>query len=75
MLFVAVCVLQYAVVSPKMSGLLVKLQFINTTILELPAAMQSAYANLNSAKANMVGSSPALRGTQLARLGCNQQYC
>lgn len=37
-----------------MQGLLDKLVFINTTILELPAAMQSAYTSLVDAKANLV---------------------
>lgn len=37
-----------------MQGLLDKLVYINTTIMELPAAMQSAYTNLASAKANLV---------------------
>lgn len=46
--------MQYDSVSPKMSGLLVKLQYINDTILELPTAMSDAYTSLYDAKSNMV---------------------
>lgn len=46
--------MQYLAVAPKMQGLLDKLVYINTTILELPPAMQSAYTNLANAKTNLV---------------------
>jgi hypothetical protein len=51
----AVLFMQYTAVAPKMQGLLDKLVYINTTILELPAAMQTAYTNLADAKTNLVG--------------------
>jgi hypothetical protein len=46
--------LQYGAVEPKISGLLNKLMFINTTVMELSAGIQTAYVSLQSAKASMV---------------------
>lgn len=51
----SLCAVQYNNISPAMDGLLLKLEFINNTIMELPQAMQDAYSNLAAAKTQMVG--------------------
>lgn len=45
---------QFDGVRPKMDGLLIKLQFINATIMELPTSMQDAHNKLADALAQMV---------------------
>lgn len=45
---------QFDSVRPKMDGLLIKLRFINETIMELPASMQDAHNKLADALAQMV---------------------
>lgn len=50
----ATLVPQFDGVRPKMDGLLIKLRFINATIMELPTSMQDAHNKLADALAQMV---------------------